>query len=232
MRLIETTHLKTWAASKPAESRLPYLIKKLICAVIQPKKIRFPSGDAVWIPGFDGGAMHTGLLWGLETIAWIPDYLPQIALILARLASLDTGGRLLNRPINSLHEIFLWWHPCTNAPIDRRLAALDLILSREPVVGWELLAKLLPNATPSISHPTVKPRWRDFGDLPEESRTGRGQLIYLSEIVDRSLEHVGSDPLRWQAVLESIRVISTEQQEKALANLNDIGKSEAIDNEK
>ena len=182
--------------------------------------------------GFGGGAMHTGLLWGLETIAWIPDYLPQIALLLARLASLDTGGRLLNRPINSLYEIFLWWHPCTNAPIDRRLAALDLILSREPAVGWKLLAKLLPNATSSISHPTVKPRWKDFGDLPEDSGTGRGQLIYLSEIVDRSLEHVGSDPLRWQAVLESIRVISTEQQEKALANLNDIGKSEEIDNEK
>eukprot|EP00362_Geleiidae_sp_MMETSP1317_P001174 CAMPEP_0201282030 /NCGR_PEP_ID=MMETSP1317-20130820/4667_1 /ASSEMBLY_ACC=CAM_ASM_000770 /TAXON_ID=187299 /ORGANISM="Undescribed Undescribed, Strain Undescribed" /LENGTH=258 /DNA_ID=CAMNT_0047593621 /DNA_START=67 /DNA_END=840 /DNA_ORIENTATION=+ len=54
MNLIETTHLKTWAASKSAESRFPDMIKKLICAVIQPEKIRFPSGDAVWVPGFDG----------------------------------------------------------------------------------------------------------------------------------------------------------------------------------
>jgi len=54
MRLIETTHLKTWAGSKPAESRFPHIIKTLICAVIQPEKLRMPSGDAVWVPGFDG----------------------------------------------------------------------------------------------------------------------------------------------------------------------------------
>jgi len=58
MRLIETTHLKTWAGSKPAESTFPYIVKKLICAVIQPDKLRFPSGDAVWVPGFDGVLMN------------------------------------------------------------------------------------------------------------------------------------------------------------------------------
>ncbi len=58
MRLIETTHLKTWASSKPSESRFPYLVNGLICAVIQPDKLRFPSGDAVWVPGFDGVLMN------------------------------------------------------------------------------------------------------------------------------------------------------------------------------
>jgi hypothetical protein len=54
MRLIETTHLKNWAGSNPAKGRFPLLIKELICAVIQPDKLRFPSGDAIWMPGFDG----------------------------------------------------------------------------------------------------------------------------------------------------------------------------------
>jgi hypothetical protein len=54
MRLIETSNLKTWAGSKAAESRFPHLVKKLICAVIQPEKLQMPSGDAVWVPGFDG----------------------------------------------------------------------------------------------------------------------------------------------------------------------------------
>ena len=54
MQFIETSHLKTWAASVPARSQFPHLIKNLIYAVIQPDKIRFPSGDAVWVPGFDG----------------------------------------------------------------------------------------------------------------------------------------------------------------------------------
>lgn len=54
MRLIETSHLKMWADSKSAESRFPHIVKNLICAVINPDKIRFPSGDAIWVPGFDG----------------------------------------------------------------------------------------------------------------------------------------------------------------------------------
>lgn len=59
MRLIETTHLKTWAGSKPAESRFPHIVKALITAVIQPRNLRMPSGDAVWVPGFDGVVAST-----------------------------------------------------------------------------------------------------------------------------------------------------------------------------
>jgi len=173
---------------------------------------------------FSGGGMHTGLLWGLETVAWSPEYLPRVTLILARLANLDPGGQLANRPINSLREIFLWWHPGTNAPLKQRLAALDLVLTREPEVGWALLAELLPGAVSSVSHPTAKPRWKDFGDLPEDARTRRGQLIYVSKIVDRALECVGSDPERWRAILNSMRVFSATQQKKALARLGDIAK--------
>ena len=103
-------------------------------------------------------------------------------LILAKLARLDSGGQIVTRPLNSLREIFLWWHPGTNASLEQRLAALDLILTREPEVGWALLAKLLPHTTSSVSNPTAKPRWRDFGDLPDDAYTRRGQFTYASEM--------------------------------------------------
>ena len=54
MKLIETRHLKTWAAGKSAESQFPHLVKNLIRASIQPEKLKMPSGDAVWVPGYDG----------------------------------------------------------------------------------------------------------------------------------------------------------------------------------
>lgn len=54
MRLIETSHLETWARSLPAKGDFPRWGRNLIWAVIQPDRIRFPSGDAVWLPGFDG----------------------------------------------------------------------------------------------------------------------------------------------------------------------------------
>jgi hypothetical protein len=58
---------------------------------------------------------HTGLLWALETLAWSPEYLPRAALILARLARIDPGGRTANRPQNSLRAVFLPWYPQTTA---------------------------------------------------------------------------------------------------------------------
>ena len=54
MKLIETSHLSSWAASKASESRFPHLVKDLIRATIDADKLRMPSGDAVWVPGFDG----------------------------------------------------------------------------------------------------------------------------------------------------------------------------------
>ena len=116
------------AAPRPFFDSLEYLLK------VKPDDLRglFVEGKGI----FGGGNLHTGLLWGLETMAWNSEYLPQVALILSKLARLDPGLRIQNRPINTLREIFLSWHPGTNATPEERLAAIDLILAREPEIGW------------------------------------------------------------------------------------------------
>lgn len=173
--------------------------------------------------------MHTGLLWGLEILAWNPKLLSRVALILSRLASIDPGGRWANRPINSLADIFLWWHPGTNATIDQRLAVIDLILEKFPEVGWSLLAKLLPGGMSATSG-TAKPRWQDIDDLPEESRSRHGQAKYASSIVDRALNSLNTDPDRWNTLLRMFGALSPAQQEKAVALLSDIAEgSTSID---
>jgi hypothetical protein len=206
------------AAPRPFLSSLEHLLEA------RPDDLRrlFVEGER-----FGSGSMHTGLLWGLETLAWSSEYLPEVALLLARLARIDPGGRLANRPINSLGEIFLWWSPGTNATFDQRIAALDLILDREPEVGWELVAMLLPRATSSVSSPNAKPRWRDFGDLPVEATSRRAQLTYVSALVDRGLERVETDPERWRHILSSLSVISTAQLEKAVTLLDSIARGSA-----
>lgn len=172
----------------------------------------FTEGDSI----FGGGAMHTGLLWGLEALAWSPDYLPRVATILATLARLDPGGQIVNRPINTLREIFLWWHPGTNANVQQRLAAIDLVLAKNEDIGWNLIGKLLPDMPSSIAHGTNTPRWRDFGDMPSESTTRRGQINYLSAIIDRTLDFAGESPQRWSVVLDSLGWFSTHQMQKVL----------------
>src|SRR5690606_22838751 len=112
-------------------------------------------------PVFNSSSAHTGLLWALETLSWSPDYLIPASLALAKLARIDTGGRLLNRPANSLREVFVLWHPGTASPLDRRLQAVDLIRKREPDVAWDLLLRLIPSGH-DVAHPPHSPDWRDW----------------------------------------------------------------------
>ena len=54
MDLIKTSDLERWARTKASQNRFPYWLKKLILATVEPSKLRFPSDDATWLPGYDG----------------------------------------------------------------------------------------------------------------------------------------------------------------------------------
>jgi hypothetical protein len=109
--------------------------------------------------GFFSRSQHTHLLWALEVLAWEAQYLGSVTLALGRLASLDPGGKLHNRPCNTLRGIFLLWHPNTTASLEQRFQAMDLLLEREPAVGWALVCNLLPKPH-DIGENSVRPQWR------------------------------------------------------------------------
>ncbi|MCY4354465.1 MAG: hypothetical protein OXC09_06745 [Truepera sp.] len=102
-----------------------------------------------------------GLLWALEALAWSPDYLSRVAVILADIASIDPGGNWTNRPANSLEDIFLPWHVQTTASFEKRKAALETVLSEQPDVGWKLLIRLLPH-NQDFTTGSHQPTWRDY----------------------------------------------------------------------
>ena len=200
------------AAPNPLLSSLEHLLEA------KPADVRrlFAEGDAIF-----GENMHTGLLWGLETIAWSTEYLCRVALVLSGLVSLDPGGRIQNRPINSLREIFLWWHPGTNANNEERLNAIDLILKHNTETGWELLSRLLPEGH-SVSSGTARPRWRDFGDLSKDAHTRYGQMQYIAALGDRAIANVNSSPERWKVILNSLRNLPATQRDMALDRLRTV----------
>jgi len=119
--------------------------------------------------GYFSHSEHTHLLWALEVLAWQPQYLSSVSLALGRLASLDPGGKLHNRPSNTLRGIFLLWHPNTIASLRERFGAIDLLLKREPTVGWELICMLLPKSY-DVGETNAQPQWRTVVAPPAVTR--------------------------------------------------------------
>lgn len=166
---------------------------------------------------------HTGLLWALELLAWDPAYLDRAAHLLGRLAQIDPGGKLSNRPLHSLREIFLPWHPSTNATLGARLRVLDSITATQPEIAWRLLTSLLPSFQ-GVSTNTFKPLWRDAGATERERLTNG--LVYASYrgVVERTLGAAEDAPERWVTIIAAISAFAPEDRDKSAVALEDFAR--------
>ena len=108
---------------------------------------------------FTSSSPHTGLLWALEVTAWSPAQFSQAINVLARLSQVDPGGRLTNRPFNSLRDIFRPWLPQTLVNRADRLEVLVTLAQRYPDVGPRLLIALLPSGHDTAMS-NAKPKFR------------------------------------------------------------------------
>jgi hypothetical protein len=153
----------------------------------------------------DGGVFaahspHTGLLWALETAAWSQDHFGQAVDLLVRLAELDPGGRLSNRPFNSLSEILCPWHPQNSVDAARRLSAIDGLRKRHPDIAWRLLLAMLPEHY-AVAMPTHEPEYRIW--KPQELAVTRPEYwAFIDEVVNLALEDVGDSADRWIEFLD------------------------------
>ncbi|ALM50142.1 hypothetical protein AMR72_15315 [Flavobacterium psychrophilum] len=155
---------------------------------------------------------HTGLLWALEGLAWLPEYLYDITILLLKLSDLDPGGNLVNRPDNSLVEIYLPWHHQTLAPYKERMEILEAAVMREPEQGWHLLLRLLPKNF-GYASPTHKMRWRLFSQDTN--------LTYTYEETYETYSHVIRLLLKLYDKSE-VRMAQLVEQSDELANIADL----------
>ncbi len=122
--------------------------------------------------GIAGTNYLVGLLWALECLAWHPEYLVRVCVLLARLDERDPGGNHGNRPGHSLATILTPWKPQTTVSNDKQLVAVRTVLNEAPAAGWKLLLALLPSRHGSVS-PTHRPVYRKW-DLPTDDKAELG----------------------------------------------------------
>jgi len=172
---------------------------------------------------------HTDLLWALEVLAWNPQYLTASALLFAELAAVDPGGRLMNRPIESLRAIFLSWYPQTSASHEQRMAAIDAVRKRFPAVGWDLLSKLLPEHHGSSTN-TARPQWHQWGG-EKAIQVTRGEVERtVGEVVSRAISDAGQDGERWSRLVAALGNFSLKNHEAIVDGLAQLDPSRLEDN--
>lgn len=176
--------------------------------------------DSKSTSSFTTTSPHPSLLWALERIAWAPEHLGRAATALAKLAQIDPGGTLGNRPIGSLREIFLFWHPQTHATLDERLAVINTLRRIAPAAAWHLMTALLPKGHDMAMNHTPA-AWRDWGGSSPTATHGeyaRG----VHEIVQGMLNDVGVSAERWSDLIEQVSKISEADAELVLDTLSGI----------
>jgi hypothetical protein len=164
---------------------------------------------------------HTGLLWALEVLAWSPEHLARAAIILARLARLDPGGKLTNRPSRSLREVILLWHPQTSATLEQRMRVIDNLRRAEPDVAWQLIRELLPKLH-DVGGNTPTPRWREWAPESSRSMTVGEHLAAIHEVARRAVEDVGENGARWKDLTEALAALPIDDYRAVTERLNQI----------
>ena len=168
---------------------------------------------------FEPTSLHVYVLFALELLAWDPAMLSRVGLALAKLARLDPGGKLTNRPINSLRSIFLSWAPNTYATVDQRISCIDQIVSAEPDVGWALLAGLLPKPY-DTTNPTRKPALRDVTPRHPETITFGVVWRANAAVIERAIQQAGEVEERLLTMVRALPAMAEDDRPKVLDALD------------
>jgi len=175
--------------------------------------------DADSASPFGNSSPHTSLLWALETLSWKNDHFADATDCLARLAAIDPGGQLSNRPRSSLASVFTAWVRYTGATLETRLDSLARLSHAIPDVGWNLLMDIWPE-NHATAFPPAKPTYRDWA--PDTSSVSLKEWHDVVErVVTLALELAEGSSERWSEIVEKVGTLPPDLRHKTIAALRD-----------
>ena len=182
---------------------------------------------------FDSSGLspHLRILNALEVIAWSPDHLLAATDVLARLASIDPGGRYSNRPDATLASVMCPWMPYTSADAEVRLKAVQMLRQSHSSVAWPLMLSMLPRHH-SVQTPGALPQYRDWRpsqrDVTLSERVAPDERTQTTtEIAAMLIDDVGGDPERWTDLIGRVGDLPVEARRSAVSVLGDLASAGA-----
>ncbi|HIY66609.1 MAG TPA: helix-turn-helix domain-containing protein [Candidatus Agrococcus pullicola] len=169
---------------------------------------------------FGPSSPHPNLLWALETLCWSSTYFGRAAALLGRLSALDPGGRLSNRPIESLQNVAAGWLPQSGASVDDKLAVIARLMQREPDVGWKLALGVWPESRATAFQPHA-PTYRDWSPI-RQSVTYAHWGHFVHELVILVTAAAGAEAARWKELIPQIGQLPSQERVAVLAKLREV----------
>jgi hypothetical protein len=180
---------------------------------------------------FMGRCWYAPLLWALEMLAWNPQWLPRVALILARLSHIEINANWANSPKSTLLDIFRSWFPQTSADIDERIAIIDILIAKEPDIAFDLLDGLVhvgsDHATPSF-----RPRWRDDDAKHGYGVTQNERMQMVIAAADRLISLSKGNPQRASRLIGKIGMFEVARANVILELANEFADTSTSDDDK
>lgn len=156
---------------------------------------------------------RTGLLWALECLAWKPQNLSRVSLILAQLSERKIDDNWTNKPDGSLRAIYRSWIPQTAASVEQRCKALEMLTERFPEVGWEIcIEQIKPGSL--IGHYNYRPRWRNDASKAGQCVTRSETITFARKALDLLIARPSHDATTLGDLVECLQGMPEEDQTK------------------
>ncbi len=149
---------------------------------------------------------HAGLLWALEVLAWAPNRLMRVTLVLAALTRVEIKGNWANSPRNTLLDLYRSWLPQTAASLEQRIDALKTLVRREPEVASELMDRIARGGHDTATH-NSRPLWRDDDAGAGHGVTREEQHRVVMFAADQQIALAEGNPERLIRLIQKIDIL-------------------------
>lgn len=218
---------KLWATLNPV---LPYLAEAgqdNFLTVLQhtidnsPNVIvdLYEKGEDV---GFIGECLYSGVLWGLESLAWFDKFFVRVVNILIDMERLCTKKlKFGNSPFDSLSRIFCTWNSHTLVDFNGRKILIGKLL--ETNKNSDIVFRLLYSLLPTSSMFTQCTNMPEFIELTFPQKPTVAEINeFHNFIFDKIISLLGTDNGRWENMIKYITYMSESWFDKMIFCLHSI----------
>ena len=164
--------------------------------------------DSTW-----ASPSRTGLLWALECLAWKPQNLSRVSLILAKLSQRKIDDNWMNKPGDSLQDIFRSWIPQTASSVGDRVKVLEMLNKRFPDIGWMICITQIQSGS-QTAFPNYRPRWRSDASGVGQVVTNKERYDFDRKALDLLIDWPSHDEKTLGDLIESLSCMSEKDQTK------------------